>query len=452
MDSFLDACGGAGPIRIHVEDRQGGVATDHILPQPFLVIGRHPRADLPLNHPDVSQRHGYLQMIGGRLYGVDLQSRTGTSWIGESGPSDGRGPVRGVGIGPYSIRFEMAVPPAGLSSGRIAVDDRLSPLSARFAKALPWPEVALEAVDSPAGVGGRRHVLRPVLTLIGRSPLCKVRLPGPSSQFAAALVRTPVGIWVVDLLSSDGIRVNGAQMRYAHLEEGDELGIQRHRLRLRYESRPAALPGAFEPPARREPQTTPPPERGLAPQIFSLPPSSVPMAPATAPAVPIPLSEVSQDLALRGVLDQLVQMQQQMYDQFHQVFALLPNLIVSLNQNHVELIREELAQIHRLSEEIKALREAAGPGPAPRAASSPARSPAPSPSPSPPPSAPVAEPASPAAELPWPGPEPLPSEPPTPLRDPQAVHEVVSDYLKAFEQERKGRWDKIMKLLLANGR
>ena len=50
------------------------------LSQPFALIGRAPFADLVLPDAAVSTRHTYLQVIDGRVFGVDLGSRTGTFW------------------------------------------------------------------------------------------------------------------------------------------------------------------------------------------------------------------------------------------------------------------------------------------------------------------------------------------------------------------------------------
>jgi hypothetical protein len=63
------------------------------------------------------------------------------------------------------------------------------------------------------------------LALIGRSTACQVRLMNPSvSNFHAAMVRTPSGVWIVDLLSREGIEVDGMCVRAARLEAGSDAG------------------------------------------------------------------------------------------------------------------------------------------------------------------------------------------------------------------------------------
>src|SRR5262249_53951101 len=63
MSQLWAACGGNGLLQLTVAGRAGMPGTGCLsLPQPFAVIGRAPEADLVLDHPDVSQRHAYLQV------------------------------------------------------------------------------------------------------------------------------------------------------------------------------------------------------------------------------------------------------------------------------------------------------------------------------------------------------------------------------------------------------
>ena len=65
-----------------------------------------------------------------------------------------------------------------------------------------------------------------MLTLVGGSGDCAVRLPGPGiSRFVCALLRTPAGVWAIDLLSSRGLAINGVERREAVLEDGDMLQV-----------------------------------------------------------------------------------------------------------------------------------------------------------------------------------------------------------------------------------
>jgi len=81
------------------------------------------------------------------------------------------------------------------------------------------------------------------LTLVGQDASCRLRLDDPSvSRHHCALLRTPAGIWAVDLLGRDGIRVNGDSVRWAQLFTDDELSVGGFRIVLRQGSTPH-LPG-----------------------------------------------------------------------------------------------------------------------------------------------------------------------------------------------------------------
>ena len=76
------------------------------------------------------------------------------------------------------------------------------------------PEVALEFVNRLPGPTVWR--MTRMLALVGKASLCRVRLVGNSvSKFHCSLVRTPLGLWVVDLFGKGGITVNEAPVRTA---------------------------------------------------------------------------------------------------------------------------------------------------------------------------------------------------------------------------------------------
>src|SRR2546423_71321 len=73
---FLQACGARTPLRLEVTGPDGMVVT-HVFHQPFVLVGNDERADLVLEDEEVSKRHVYLQIIAGRVFWLDLLSRTG---------------------------------------------------------------------------------------------------------------------------------------------------------------------------------------------------------------------------------------------------------------------------------------------------------------------------------------------------------------------------------------
>jgi len=209
---FLSACGATEPIRLQcrlsgmpqIERREFG--------QPFVIAGRRADAELTIDHADVSRVHAYFQVIAGRLFCTDLNSRSGTYWGKTLSPAGWVDPNRWIGIGPARIR--------PVRSGESALASSEDTLPAPRSVELPTcPEAALELSGVPAE--RTSWTVRNALTLIGRAASCKVALNYPGvSRCHASLVQTPSGSWVVDLLSGTGLRVNGKRVRFARLEEG----------------------------------------------------------------------------------------------------------------------------------------------------------------------------------------------------------------------------------------
>ena len=78
MNSFLNACGISGPLQIAVRGPSPSESGVRLLHQPFALIGRDQRSDMPLDHRLVSRRHVYLQVVEGQAFWIDLDSRSGT--------------------------------------------------------------------------------------------------------------------------------------------------------------------------------------------------------------------------------------------------------------------------------------------------------------------------------------------------------------------------------------
>ena len=106
-----------------------------------------------------------------------------------------------------------------------------TPLIARAYSPGPLPEVTLEFLNGPSR--STSWPVHRVMSLIGSATGCKFRLTDPSvSRFHASLLRTPVGVWIVDLLGKGGITVNGVPVRSHRLMDGEVLGIGRYQLRI----------------------------------------------------------------------------------------------------------------------------------------------------------------------------------------------------------------------------
>ena len=382
MKSFLNACGIKDSLRITVEGPGAKGGESRQFPQPFAVVGRDDRADLILENSQVSRRHVYFQAVGGWLFWVDLESRTGTRVEGKpqkSGWLAGRG---FIGVGPYVIRRPTTASSGDSVRGELPQD---TPLAAQTFGLEPLPDVALEFLNGPS-----QSMLWPmhrVMSLIGSAKGCKFRLTDPSvSAFHASLLRTPAGLWVVDLRGNRSITVNAGPVRSSLLTDGDVLGIGRYRIRIQCRDCDQGTEGvaaavvrgtAVRTVLRQNPGGLP--QRSLSGQvsgaIASQPGSGSPSG--LAPSFPSPvvaavsgIEVVSADAAHSGrlaqpelsesVLTPLVSqfslMQQQMFDQFQQAMGMLVQMFGTMHREQMAVIREELDRLHQLSQELQELK------------------------------------------------------------------------------------------------
>jgi pSer/pThr/pTyr-binding forkhead associated (FHA) protein len=206
-----------GPVEVRAVHRVSGATSTYAIADPATFVGRAQSMGVQLDDPTVSQCHAYLQVVDGRVYCIDLGSRTGVVW--DDG-SRRRGWVQShhvLRIGAFDLQLSN---PTGDSTPSPGVQYRAAPGDDA---ARP---VEIE-VHSPANGPGVRHPLHQPITLIGRHPNCDVRLLDESvAYFQCALVTTADGLWCVDILTRRGTALNGRMTRLARLHDGDliELG------------------------------------------------------------------------------------------------------------------------------------------------------------------------------------------------------------------------------------
>src|SRR5207302_548657 len=151
------------------------------------------------------------------------------------------------------------------------------------------------------------------------------RLAAPGvSPFHCSLMRTAAGVWVVNLgRDHEGVTLNGASIRAARLEDGDELRIGEVLIRLLFKTHAETPHGQNG--SRAGEETGPPP-------LLAYPTSSRELATSRSKSVWMaPGREAGRVLAERVsgegelsasllalVLDQFGEMQQQFLDQFQQ--------------------------------------------------------------------------------------------------------------------------------------
>jgi pSer/pThr/pTyr-binding forkhead associated (FHA) protein len=448
---FLEACGVPAPLQVEVErpDQRETIRTT--LSLPFALVGRDERADLLLKDARVSLRHTYLQVVAGRLWWVDLDSRRGTHG------SQGR---QMTGLLDAGQRLRIAPFHVRLVNG--CLPDEAEPLSLRNPLSrdsydlLSLPRVHLEFREGTAGP--QWWTVDRSLMLVGRASHCKVRLNGLLvSRTHCALLHTAAGLWVIDLLGREGVHVNGTAVRWALLEDADELRIGSFRIRVNSLGAPRretpsgrcvetkGAPSATSIVPSRTVVETLPAELG---SLFS---SVVGLAPTSSTVVPTGVE--TNESALLPFITQFSLMQQQMFEQFQQALTMMVHLFSGLHRDQMQLIRQEMNHLQELTRELQGL-----PAELARHTSVPPRNAGAAPSPRP--TAPVVPIAPPAAPAPLPTlprsspPRPIPPAEPTssPLSTPPAqsdadVHAWLSQRLMVLQQERQSRWQKILNVL-----
>ena len=151
-----------------------------------------------------------------------------------------------LALGEFGIATQMgaqAVPEAGVSAGAAAGRQVVKPpagLSQTIVFQPPAAGAAPAAAPRLCGVlvrGDRVYRLDGTVTVLGRSRQCDVVINDPNVSRRHAEVRREGAEYVlVDLDSTNGIMVNGQEVKRAALAEGDRL--QLGTTGLRFESRP----------------------------------------------------------------------------------------------------------------------------------------------------------------------------------------------------------------------
>jgi pSer/pThr/pTyr-binding forkhead associated (FHA) protein len=392
MNRFLGACGATGPLRLAAERPRVFGPVSVTLDKPFALIGSGVHADLRLDDNQISHRHLYLQVYNGRVFAIDLGSRTGTHWENGLQPFGWLDLGKSLWIGRHRVYLEED------DSRKEPIPELPpEPLLSRDFKPPNLPPVSLEFVKGGIHQGGvlkpARCAVNRVLVLMGRTDGCKIRLMDSSvSKFHCSLIRTPRGVWVVDLLSRNGIWVNGTKVPWARLEQGDRLEVGEFVLRLRYDEPenepvdPGGSPkhsvGRNEPTSASHdsaPERSPETQSNAADEAESLEESSAnsnkerPNLDQSPPAIIDEESTENQHHALvvspkRGLIpvelsesiaviiaNQFSQMQQQMFDQFHQAMRVMFQTFSTLHRDQMEMVRKEMDRVHDLTRQLHAL-------------------------------------------------------------------------------------------------
>jgi predicted component of type VI protein secretion system len=162
------------------------------------------------------------------------------------------------------------------------------------------------------------------------------------SKFHCGLLRTREGAWVIDCLGRGGTRVNGQTVRWAFLEDGDEIRVGQFVLRVRYGSSAGEAEAAAV-------------SSGALARIPSRPPlpSTTAVLPASSLSDSLKAELVEPYLA--HLTSQFGQMQQQMFDQFQQAMMQMAQVFGTLHRDQTALVRDELARLRQLNQELTVL-------------------------------------------------------------------------------------------------
>lgn len=224
--------------KLVIEDDEGKTTTVPIS-RDEITIGRQKGNTIQLTERNVSRRHARLLRADGKVEIEDVASRYGTRFNGEK-LKEKRAFKEGdvVVIGDYRLSLQaevkaaappgvVNVPPSAPSS---AEQTRQTQAIDAAAADVPAEEAGRLVVIS-SNYAGREYALTRAEMVIGRTE-GDIRIDHRSiSRNHAKIVRDGERYKIIDLRSSNGVRVNGEEYRSVHLKRGDviELGHVRFR-------------------------------------------------------------------------------------------------------------------------------------------------------------------------------------------------------------------------------
>jgi pSer/pThr/pTyr-binding forkhead associated (FHA) protein len=352
MNLFLAACRARGPLQLGVSYAGEPESLRRSFRQPFVTIGSDPTADLVLESDQVSDRHAYLQLVGGRVFCIDLGSAAGIQWGEVTGRWGWVQPRQGIRVGGCHIHI-LEGNPAG------ATGFAENPLSASESASDALPAVRLELLRGPDAQKTWR--MNRALALVGKAPECKVHVVGAQvAPFHCSLVRTPHGVWVVDLLGKESTFVNDQAVRWAWLDEGDVLRVGGVVIRFRYETAPLATletVGALEADSERRFCQGDAAGSTLGQFQQAMPEGSLTVANPSldlSPGLALAKASVGDPMVL-ALVEQFSAMQQQMFSQFQQSMVMMFQMFHTAQKEQMGQVREELDRLHAITRELSAL-------------------------------------------------------------------------------------------------
>ncbi len=188
------------------------------------------------------------------------------------------------------------------------------------------------------------------MTLLGRGSNCHVRLSHSNvSRVHCGLIVTPGGLWVVDLLSRLGTVVERQQVTFRRIADNDELLIGKYRVRVRVDHKPD--PDALPTSATNEVTAL----TSLGQLPVAIPSVAVPAIDETREPAAVPTGQFSEKFVM-SLVQQFAAMQMDTFSQMNQIVTGMMESLSNTHQEHLALVREELARVDDLSREMQELR------------------------------------------------------------------------------------------------
>ena len=402
MDAFFEDCGGREPVRVELWPQGGGVSVTVEFRKPYVLVGRGQGADMGVDNDDTAPRQLYLQLLGGRLYAVQLSEEHPTLQNNQLWRSGWVSPDDHFGIHETTLRV---INPEQREGG----GPTESPLSMVPSGEPLFTLECGHGTDTPRAVDNFRPLL-----LIGRAAPSKVRVRHRSlCPTHAAVVSTPRGFWLVDLSYEGGVLVNGEPVSVAPLHHGDVFHCGKVPFRFVLPARPAAAAprGVLAPPAGIGVQQ-------LRAALATIGPTASAIDPGSAAA-----------LQVSNVLDQVAQVQQHSFEQFRQMLGTVMQMVGVVMADQRAFVKDELDRMERMMVAM------ARPSPVP-----------------PPVTAPL--PSLAAATVPTPPPSAIPPTAPAAPQSPQNdlhLHTWVESQLQSLQRDQDTLWSKLKRRVSGDG-
>jgi pSer/pThr/pTyr-binding forkhead associated (FHA) protein len=206
------------------------------LDQPVIRIGRGESMDVLIDNVSVSRRHAEIRDENGTWLLRDLGSSNGTFLNGQRVNTDlPLRPGDEISLGKFSILFErvLAEPLGAEAAGMAAAAETGVTLHLRPEEVERLHKAAAQRRHAQLQweAGGQRgtHYLEGAGALVGRTPLCDVRVPAGPRQHVL-VIRAAQGFEVRNLARFRRMRVAGVVVPRAPLKNGDTIEIAGLRL------------------------------------------------------------------------------------------------------------------------------------------------------------------------------------------------------------------------------